>query len=148
MVKANILEQGLATVDLNKPSPPTPPNPMDRRALKAGRWIATNLDTGETEVVVRLSLLEARRRRDKFVKRHLKLCEEVYRIEHRHKGHLTAKGRKLVEKARKQLNYSRKTSGCDVFWGLMCTLFDMVEPTPVKGCECGYCKNIRGRHKH
>ena len=116
---------------------------MDKRALKAGRWLTTNLDTGETLVVTRYTMLEARKRRDKFVKKHLNLCKEAYLCDHWHKGAQTMHGSKVVAKARKLLGYSPKTGSGDIFVLVMHAFQRSHKPKPVKGCDCGHCKNIR-----
>lgn len=116
---------------------------VDRRCLSVGRWIATNLDTGVTEVVVRFGILERRLRRDKFVKKHEKLCRAAYMIDHWHKGAITKEGRRVVEKARKKLDYSNKSYNGDVFVFIMSSYRSIFKPGPCLGCNCGNCKYHR-----
>lgn len=118
-------------------------NKVDRRCLSVGRWIATNLDTGMNEVVVRFGVLERRRRRDKFVRKHAKLCRTAYMLDHRHAGCRTKQGQKLVEKARRVLDYSDKTGSGDVFRFLMDSYKELFKPGPAPKCECGNCKYHR-----
>lgn len=118
-------------------------NKVDRRCLSIGRWVATNLDTGATEVVVRFGILERRHRRDKFVKKHAKTCAALYRIDHWHKGVQCKRASDLVRKARRKLDYSDKTGAGDIFRFIMDSYREMFKPPPSPGCTCGYCKYHR-----
>ena len=48
---------------------------MDKRYLKAGRYLIVDLDTGEAKKFTRYTGLEKRKRRTKFVEKHWKLCK-------------------------------------------------------------------------
>ena len=115
----------------------------DKRCVSAGHWLATNLDTGETIHIVRFGTIERRRRRDKFVAQHEKLCRQAYILNHWHKGAITKPGRKLVEKARKKLDYSPKSYDGDLFVFLMSSYRQIFEPGRVPNCQCGHCKYMR-----
>jgi hypothetical protein len=114
---------------------------IDKRCLSVGRWIATNMDTGATEIVVRFGGIERKRRRDKFVRKHAKLCAKAYAANCCwHKGHLDKHGQRLVDKGRRVLDYSDKTTSGDVYHLIMCSYRDLFKPEARRGCTCGYCR--------
>lgn len=117
----------------------------DKRCVSAGHWIVTNIDTGETAHIVRYGVLERRRRRDKFVAQHEKLCRKAYKINHLHGDIRCELVQIVVKKARKKLDYSPKTGSGDVFRFIMDSYREMFDPGPVPGCQCGHCKYYQRR---
>ena len=115
---------------------------IDKRCLSVGRWVATNLDTGTTEIVVRFGGIERRYRREKFVRKHAKLCARAYKANDCWWGqrHHNKDARALVNKARKVLDYSDKTTSGDVYHLIMCSYRDLFKPKARNGCTCGYCR--------
>lgn len=66
----------------------------------------------------------------KFFKEYSKLCKEAFKERHANymrKLWKTKSGRKLVDKARKELKYSKNTANADIFILLMNTYWDLKE---------------------
>ncbi len=115
---------------------------VHKNCLTVGRWIATNMDTGETTVVVRFGTLERRYRKEKFVRKHAKLCAKAYAENCCWSGRLNKTGHKLVAKGRAALDYSDKTTTGDVYHLIMCGYRNIFKPGPRRNCTCGYCKRM------
>ncbi len=116
---------------------------MDKRYLKAGRYLVVDLDTGEARKFTRYTGIEKRKRRIKFVEKHWRLCKAAWEIDHWHKGGTrTAAGIKVVQKARKELKLSEKTGSGDIFVLIMHTFADSGRAKPSNLCECGWCRSM------
>lgn len=115
---------------------------MDRRYLKAGRFLVIDLKDGSASIVQRHTGTEQRERRARFVKKNWKLCEKAFELGHGIRFSKSEHARKLVDKARKKLGYSQKTNNGDVYMCLFCSFIEM-HAKPLNGCDCGWCKRFR-----
>ena len=117
---------------------------VDRRILKAGRHMVVDLDTGSVEIIHKLSLLERRKRKERFVVANLELCARCWEKGHWHKDATkTVDGIKLVKKARKALKISPKTGSGDLYVLIMHQFRRSNKAKPTNGCDCGWCRSNR-----
>lgn len=117
----------------------------DKRCLKAGHWVVTNVDTGERQHIVQYTVMERRAARDRFICKNEKLLLSVWKEGHQYGCVRKDSMKKVVDKARKKLDYSPKTSNADIFRLLIDRYRSMFKPPYINGCTCWYCK-YRGRH--
>lgn len=71
-------------------------------------------------------LKERKKKKKKFVVKHQKLCKEAFKHGTDHQSYKSEAGMKLIELARKELEYKPTTYSGDIYYGLWCEYEDMV----------------------
>ena len=95
---------------------------IDRRYLKAGRYVVLDTDTGGIEVYRKRTYKDRQRRLFAFITKpvNLELCRIAIVHGHGHSDYRrSAAGKKLVKKARKALGFSEKTGTGDIYYHLL-----------------------------
>lgn len=91
----------------------------DARCLPMGRFVITDLVTGEQEQTNRLSVRCRREALERFVRRHRKLCRTASKFGTGPFDWRSRPGRKLIDHARAEMHYRPSTNSLDIYWRIM-----------------------------